>query len=93
MKMDNIDLTFDPKALELIAKITYFRDVGARALRSIVEDIMLEYMFDAPSSKAKKIRIGLEDVNTFIKHKLSKETQDQLLNKKKGSKSLTKKVA
>jgi len=54
---------------------------------------MLEYMFDAPSSKTKKIQIGLDDVNTFIKHKLSKETQHQLLNKKKGSQSLIKKVA
>jgi ATP-dependent Clp protease ATP-binding subunit ClpX len=93
MKMDGITLRFDKNALEKIAKISYLRDVGARALRGIVEDIMLDYMFDAPASKSKKITIGMDDINAFIQLKLSKTTQDQLVNKKSDSKRVIKKVA
>ena len=40
LKMDNVDLKFEPKAIELIAKEAIKRKTGARALRSIVEELM-----------------------------------------------------
>ncbi|MDD4658188.1 MAG: ATP-dependent Clp protease ATP-binding subunit ClpX [Eubacteriales bacterium] len=47
--LDNIILEFQPEALELIAKEAIDRKTGARGLRSIVENIMLDTMYDLPS--------------------------------------------
>ena len=94
MKMDKVNLKFDKDALEFVSKIAYLRDVGARALRGIIEDIMLDHMFDAPTGKVKSIAINVADVNTFIKLKLSKQTQEQLEKKvKKTAKPALKKAA
>lgn len=57
-KMDGIDLEFEEKALLSIADLTIERKTGARGLRSIIEGILQEYMFTAPSdSTIKKIVI------------------------------------
>ena len=50
-KMDNIDLVFEEAALKKIAKVTVERKTGARGLRSIIEGILRDIMFDAPSDK------------------------------------------
>lgn len=47
--LDHIGLEFQSEALELIAKEAIDRKTGARGLRSIVEDIMLDTMYDLPS--------------------------------------------
>lgn len=47
--LDNVTLEFQPDALELIAKEAIDRKTGARGLRSIVENIMLDTMYDLPS--------------------------------------------
>ncbi len=49
LKMDGVDLEFEPDAIEMIAKEAIKRKTGARALRSIVEEIMLDIMYDIPS--------------------------------------------
>ena len=77
--MDDIDLNFDAAALKLIAKVAQKRKVGARALRGIMEDIMLDYMFEGPTSKKKSIKITTKDVNAYIKTHLSKELQALML--------------
>jgi ATP-dependent Clp protease ATP-binding subunit ClpX len=46
--MDGIELEFDPFAIEAIVEKAMLRKTGARALRSIVEEIMLDIMFDLP---------------------------------------------
>jgi len=57
-KMDNIELVFEKKALEKIADLTVTRKTGARGLRSIIEGVLQDYMFEAPSdSSIKKITI------------------------------------
>jgi len=48
-KMDNIQLEFNPGAVSAIARKAYKRKTGARALRGIVEELMLEVMYDYPS--------------------------------------------
>ena len=78
--MDNVAIDFDTKALELIATIAQKRKVGARALRSILEDLMLDIMFKAPTTKTKSIKITTKEVNTYIKEALSKDLQEQLRN-------------
>lgn len=47
--MENVDLEFDKEALELIAKKAIERKTGARGLRSIIEEIMLDIMYEIPS--------------------------------------------
>ena len=47
--LDHVILEFQKEALELIAKEAIERKTGARGLRSILEDIMLETMYDLPS--------------------------------------------
>ena len=49
LDMDNVELKFTPEALQAIAKEALRRNTGARGLRSIIERIMLDVMFDVPS--------------------------------------------
>ncbi|MFA7658813.1 MAG: ATP-dependent protease ATP-binding subunit ClpX [Candidatus Gastranaerophilaceae bacterium] len=49
--MDGVDLEFEPEAIGLIAADAIKRKTGARALRSIVEEIMLDVMYDVPSKE------------------------------------------
>ncbi len=50
-KMDNIKLEFEEEALRYIAKTTVERKTGARGLRSIIENILRDIMFQSPSDK------------------------------------------
>src|SRR5699024_9009118 len=47
--MDDVELEFEEKALVEIAKKAIERKTGARGLRSIIESIMLDVMFELPS--------------------------------------------
>jgi ATP-dependent Clp protease ATP-binding subunit ClpX len=49
--MDNIELEFDPFAIEAIVNKALERKTGARALRSIVEEFMLDVMYDLPNKE------------------------------------------
>lgn len=49
MEMDGVELEFEEEALQAIAKEAIKRNTGARGLRSIIEAIMLDVMFDVPS--------------------------------------------
>lgn len=51
LKMDNVMLEFKPDAIRAIAQEAYRRKTGARALRSIVEELMLDVMYELPSRK------------------------------------------
>lgn len=55
--MDKVKLEFDKEALKEIAKKAIERKTGARGLRSILEDIMLDIMYDLPNYKDKTITI------------------------------------
>ena len=52
-EMEQADLEFTPEALVEIAKKAKEKDTGARGLRSIVEEIMLDVMYDLPDKAAK----------------------------------------
>jgi ATP-dependent Clp protease ATP-binding subunit ClpX len=47
--MDDVELTFDDDAIEAIADKAFERKTGARGLRSIIESVMMDTMFDIPS--------------------------------------------
>ncbi|MBF2078544.1 MAG: ATP-dependent protease ATP-binding subunit ClpX [Synechococcales cyanobacterium T60_A2020_003] len=51
LRMDNVQLEFRADAIRAIAKEAYRRKTGARALRGIVEELMLDIMYELPSRK------------------------------------------
>ena len=62
-KMDNVELEFEQAALELIVDKAIERKTGARGLRSIIEEIMRDIMFEIPSNpKIEKCIITKETV-------------------------------
>lgn len=48
-ELDSIDLSFEPEALEAIAKLAIKRNTGARGLRAIIESLLLDLMYELPS--------------------------------------------
>ena len=48
-EMDGVDLSFDEEALRAVARKAIARKTGARGLRAILEDVMLDIMFEIPS--------------------------------------------
>ena len=63
LKMDGVDLEFEPEAIDLIAEEAMKRKTGARALRSIVEEIMLDVMYEVPEKdNIEKYVITADDV-------------------------------
>ena len=50
-EMENVRLTIENEALQLIAQQALAKETGARAIRGILEEIMLEVMFELPSQK------------------------------------------
>ena len=55
--VDNIELDFDKEALVTIANKAKERKIGARALRSVVEEILQEPKFECPGSNINKVTI------------------------------------
>ena len=53
-ELDNVKLIFEQDALEEIAKESIKRKTGARGLRSIIEELLLDVMFEIPSNKSIK---------------------------------------
>ena len=52
MKMDGVDLVFEQEALQAIADRAIERKIGARGLRSILEAVMTDFMYEVPSDKS-----------------------------------------
>ena len=76
MKLDGVTLIFTDEAIDAIAQQAVERKTGARGLRSIVENIMIDIMYDIPSlSGEKKVVITGEVIRTGEKPEI-------ILNKK-----------
>ena len=54
MELDDVQLEFDQAALEEIADISLARKTGARGLRAIMENVMMDTMYHAPSDNTIK---------------------------------------
>jgi ATP-dependent Clp protease ATP-binding subunit ClpX len=67
-KMDGIELTFADNVLDFIVDKAIEFKLGARGLRSICEAIMLDAMFESPSSKSKELAITID----YASHKLER---------------------
>jgi ATP-dependent Clp protease ATP-binding subunit ClpX len=73
-EMDGIKLSFTPEALNVIVDKAVEYKLGARGLRSIVESVMMDTMFDAPSKKIKKFEVTAD----FAKKQLEKSHLQKL---------------
>ena len=95
-KYDNVELEFEKEALELIVDKAIERNTGARGLRSIIEDIMRDIMFDIPSNpKIEKCIITKETVKDKTNPKLiiNENKQEEKHLKKKEIKTDNKETA
>ena len=64
LSYDDVELEFDDEALPEIANKAIERKTGARGLRSIIEETMLDIMFEVPSQEdVKTVRITKEAVD------------------------------
>jgi ATP-dependent Clp protease ATP-binding subunit ClpX len=66
-KMDGVELEFAKEALEKITEQAIARGVGARGLRAIFEEIMLDLMFDIPSKRESVGKVLID--GEFLKDK------------------------
>ncbi len=84
-KMDNVELVIEDDALKAISRLAMKRGTGARGLRSIMEDAMLDIMFNIPDEKdARKCIITKEVIEKEIAPKIIKnEKTPELKNKEK----------
>ncbi len=62
LKLDDVDLVFEEEAITAIAEEAARRKTGARGLRAIVENVMIDIMFDIPSMNGKKRVVITRDV-------------------------------
>ena len=67
-EMDHITLSFTEEALDFIVDKAVEYKLGARGLRSIVEEVMMDAMFDVPSRRIKKFEVTLD----YAKQQLDK---------------------
>ena len=61
-ELDDVKLEFTPEAVREIARLALERKTGARGLRSIVEDVMMDMMYEIPSDPSVGICIVTKDV-------------------------------
>ena len=89
-KMDNVELEFEDEALELIVDKAIERKTGARGLRSIIEEIMRDIMFEIPSNpKIEKCIITRETVESGEAPKIIINNNKEVAKKSTSSKRIT----
>lgn len=73
--MDAVELSFDDEVLDYIVDKALQFKLGARGLRSICETIMMDVMFDTPTSKDKKVVITLDYAKSKMEQSAISEMQ------------------
>jgi ATP-dependent Clp protease ATP-binding subunit ClpX len=68
LSLDDIEITFTEGALELVIEHAIKTGLGARGLRTIMEEVMHDVMFDAPTTRGKKVSIS----KRFVESRLAK---------------------
>src|SRR4029079_3587763 len=66
LKMDGIDLRFSDETLHAIARFCIRRRTGARSLRTFIEEICHDIMFEAPERKGETITIERDCARTRL---------------------------
>ncbi|EDW94471.1 ATP-dependent Clp protease ATP-binding subunit clpX-like, mitochondrial [Drosophila yakuba] len=62
LRLDGVDLTFSEDALESVAQLAIEMNTGARGLRSIMEQLLLDPMFSVPGSDIRGVHITADNV-------------------------------
>ena len=75
-EMDGVTLTFQPEVYEFIVDKAIEYKLGARGLRSIVETIMMDVMFELPSKRTKKYELTLD----YAREQMEKANISRLQN-------------
>ena len=75
-QMDGVALTFQPEVYEFVVDKAVEYKLGARGLRSIVETIMMDVMFDIPSQNVKEFEVTLD----FARQQMEKTNLSRLQN-------------
>ena len=89
-QMDDVELEFEDKALELIVDKAIERKTGARGLRSIIEEIMIDIMFEIPSNpKIEKCIITKETVANGEAPKIIINNNKEVTKKSTSTKRVT----
>ena len=79
-ELEGIGLVFDPEAISAIARRTLERSTGARGLRSIIESVMRDIMFELPSrSDVRKVVITKECIDSDAQPLLVLRTEERAL--------------
>lgn len=85
LELDNVELEFSEEALSAISEKAIERKTGARGLRSIIEEALIDIMYDAPSSEnVSKVVITEQTINEEIEPELY-DDEGNLINKNKTS--------
>lgn len=84
--MDGVELSFDDAALDLIVDKAIEYKLGARGLRSIVETIMIDSMFEIPSSDDQSFTVTREYALEQILKKPTLKPHIQMQNKRSNDK-------
>ncbi|MDU1489902.1 MAG: ATP-dependent Clp protease ATP-binding subunit ClpX [Staphylococcus epidermidis] len=83
LELDNVELEFSEEALSAISEKAIERKTGARGLRSIIEEALIDIMYDVPSSEnVSKVVITEQTINEEIEPELY-DDEGNLINKKK----------
>ena len=85
LELDNVELEFSDEALSAISEKAIERKTGARGLRSIIEEALIDIMYDVPSSEnVSKVVITEQTINEEIEPELY-DDEGNLINKNKTS--------
>ncbi|MCG1825121.1 ATP-dependent Clp protease ATP-binding subunit ClpX [Staphylococcus epidermidis] len=85
LELDNVELEFSEEALSAISEKAIERKTGARGLRSIIEEALIDIMYDVPSSEnVNKVVITEQTINEEIEPELY-DDEGNLINKNKTS--------
>ena len=84
LEMDGIKLTFEDSVFEYIVDKAVEYKLGARGLRSIVETIMMDVMFEIPSGSKKEYEVTLDYAKQQLEKSKHSTTANRLRIKSKG---------
>ena len=91
---ERVQLIFTPAALDAVAKEAIKRKTGARGLRAILEESMLETMFELPSQKnVKQVLVGPECITEHKLPELSYYTEEEIAERQKAEEASRKSVS
>jgi ATP-dependent Clp protease ATP-binding subunit ClpX len=78
--LDNVELIFHESALSAAADLTIKRETGARGLRSIIEKVLLDVMFEIPGrTDIRRVEIDGDVINGLIPPHIYSASGDKLV--------------